>query len=255
MSRTIPDTISFEIIDGIGEVVIDRPPVNALTSEHYVEYASFFRSLSDRDDLQVLVIKSAGDEGYLAGHDINEFVDLSPGTAEKLTDCAQEFFRAIDNVAWPTIAAVDGYALGTGLAVTAVTDLRYATEDAEFGLPEVNRGVLGGYKFAQRHLSEGRARELFFTGEPMSAGTAADEGYVQGLFGSRDDLYNGVDDVAESIADKNRYTIRLAKESVCETTAMETHEGYQIECKYTVQLRKDEGARRTSAEFFEDDGT
>lgn len=250
MGNTGPDTVSFQVADGVGEVVIDRPPVNALTSEEYVEYTSFFRSLSDREDLQVIVIKSAGEQGYLAGHDVNEFVDLTPEAAKRLTGRAQEFFRAIDDVSWPTIAAVDGYALGTGLAVTAVADLRYATSDAEFGLPEVDRGVLGGYKFAQRHLPEGRARELFYTGEPISAATAAEEGYVQGYFDTREELYNAVEDVASTIASKNQQTIRLAKDSVRRTVAMETHDGYERECEYTVQLREDEGARRSSAEFF-----
>lgn len=118
--------------------------MNALTSGNYEDYATFFRSLSERTDLQVVVIKSAGNQGFLAGHDVNEFVDLTPEAAESLMSHAQEFFRAVDDMAWPTIVAVDGYALGTGLAVTAVADLRYATVDAEFGLPEVDRGVLGG---------------------------------------------------------------------------------------------------------------
>jgi enoyl-CoA hydratase len=252
MSITVPGTISLGVDGGVATVRIDRPPVNALTSELYVEYAEFFRSLSDHEGVQVVVIETAGEDCFLAGHDVNEFVELTPEAAERLTDRARAFFRAIDEVAWPTIAAVDGYALGTGLAVTAVTDLRYATADAEFGLPEVDRGVLGGYKFAQRHFPEGRARELFFTGETVSAETAREDGYVQACFETREALRDSVAETAATIAEKNRETIRLAKESVTETVDMETHAGYERECAYTVELRGDEGARRSSEAFFEE---
>lgn len=145
MSITVPETISFDEDGGVATVCIDRPPVNALTLDIYVEYTEFFRSLSDHEGFQVVVIETTGEDCFLAGHDVNEFVELTPQAAERFTNRAQSFFRAIDEIAWPTIAAVDGYALGTGLAVTAVTDLRYATADAEFGLPEIDRGVLGGY--------------------------------------------------------------------------------------------------------------
>ena len=251
MAITLPETLLFEVDDGVATITIDRPPVNALTSEQYVEYAEFFRSLSDRDDVQVVIFETTGEDPFLAGHDVNEFVDLTPEAAEKLTNRAQTFFRAIDEIAWPTIAAIDGYALGTGLAVTAVTDLRYATAAAEFGLPEVDRGVLGGYKFAQRHLPEGRARELFYTGETISAATAYDDGYVQDYFETREELREAVTATAETIGEKNRETIRLAKESVLETVDMETHAGYETECGYTVELRNDEGARQSSEAFFE----
>ncbi|MFO7926782.1 enoyl-CoA hydratase/isomerase family protein [Natronomonas sp.] len=252
MTIAVPETIDFGVDDGVATVTIDRPPVNALRSEEYVEYAAFFDALSEHDEAQVVVIETAGEDRFLAGHDVNEFVELTPETARTLTERARAFFRAIDEVAWPTIAAVDGYALGTGLAVTAVTDLRYATADAEFGLPEVDRGVLGGYKFAQRHLPEGRARELFFTGDTITGETACEEGYVQACFETRAELHEAVAETAATIAEKNRETIRLAKASVIETVDMETHAGYERECAYTVELRGDEGARRSSAAFFDE---
>lgn len=248
---TVPDTIDFSVADGIGTVTIDRPPVNALTSNEYREYASFVDELSEHDELQVVVFKAAGAGQFIAGHDIHEFVDLGPEQARKLTTRAQEFFKAVDTVEWPTIAAIDGYAYGTGLAFAAVTDIRYATVDATFCLPEVDRGVLGGYKFTQRHLPEGRARELFYTGEPITARTAADDGFVQACYETREELYDAVDETARTIAEKDRTTIQLAKQSVVDTVDEPVHEGYSRECEYTVELRTHDSANESSAAFFD----
>lgn len=246
----VPDTIEFTVEDGVGRVVVDRPPVNALSSVEYVAYADFFDDLNDYDDVQVVVFETAGDV-YLGGHDVNEFVDLDSEAAETLTGRAQRFFRAVDELTCPTIAAVDGAAVGTGLAFTCVTDIRYASLDAEFGLPEVDRGVLGGYKFAQRHLPEGRARQLFYTGETISAVKAQEEGLVQEYFHTDEELHAAVDDLAATIAAKDRATITLAKQSVIETEDMETHAGYERECEYTVALREHESANEASRSFFD----
>lgn len=247
----VPETLSLTVTDGVGRVVVDRPPVNALSSAEYVEYADFFETLAEDADLQVIVFETAGDV-YLGGHDVNEFVDLDAGAAETLTARAQRFFRAVDELPVPTIAAVDGAAVGTGLAFTCVTDVRYASLDAAFGLPEVDRGVLGGYKFTQRHVSEGLARELFYTGETISAVEAHEAGLVQEYFHTDEDLRTGVDDLATTIADKDRATIRLAKQSVVETAEMETHPGYERECEYTVALREHDTANEASRAFFEE---
>lgn len=245
-----PETITFSVDDGVGRVVVDRPPVNALVSEQYVEYADFIEGLDDHEEIQVVVFETAGDV-YLGGHDVNEFVDLDSEDAKTLTARAQRFFRAVDELEWPTIAAVDGAAVGTGLAFTCVTDVRYASLDAEFGLPEVDRGVLGGYKFLQRHVPEGRARELFYTGETMSAVTAGEEGLVQEWFHTDEELHEAVDDLARTIAEKDRATVNLAKQSVVETAEMETHPGYERECEFTVALREYESANESSRAFFD----
>lgn len=251
MSIGIPETIRFEITDSIGEIIIDRPPVNAVTTDQLKNYRRFFDDLNEVTDVSVLVLKTTGEKAFLAGHDINEFVDMTPEIAEEVTALAGDMFYAIHTVNKPIIGAIDGPALGTGLGVSSMLDIRYASRNATVGLPEADRGILGGYKFAQLNLPEGRARELMLSADPISAEQAYQDGFIQRVFDTREDLYDAVEELAQRIAEKPSVTSRLAKEAIIETSEMSVHEGYAKECEYSVKLRSFEEANQSSREFFD----
>src|SRR5579864_6279423 len=157
----------------IAEVVIDRPPVNALSRETYREIKEVFDSFRDRDDISVVVFTGAGDRVFCGGRDIHDLkVERSEPSSANIGDPlyrGREAFFAVRHCAVPVICAVNGAAVGAGVALAAVSDIVLAVESATFALAEIDVGVLGAASFAQWMVGPGKARRMFFTGEHVPA--------------------------------------------------------------------------------------
>ena len=171
-------TLNYELgDDGLLELELDRPArMNTLSPDLMDAIVDVLDSV-DEEEVLAVTFEGAGDRAFCAGADMTAFSDANPAKDSEPT----EVFRAVAEFPRPTLAKIDGYCLGGGLEIALACDLRIATENSEFGFPEINLGLLpggGGTQRAIRQLSDARAKELVFRGEHISADRAADWGLI-----------------------------------------------------------------------------
>ena len=158
------ELIRLDIADHIAVVTMDAPPVNAQNKQFNLEMAYVFDTISDRSDARGAVLTGAG-KVFSAGADMKARGNLGdPGEKWQHSRRARESYHAIRECQKPVIAALNGPALGAGLAVAASCDILVAAEEASLGLPEIDVGLLGGGKHAQRLFGHSRLRRMMFTG-------------------------------------------------------------------------------------------
>jgi enoyl-CoA hydratase len=225
--------------DRIAQVVLDRPPVNALSRETYREIREVFESFRDRLDISAVVFTGAGDRVFCAGRDIR---DLKEQRSEPQTGnvgdpyhLGREAYFAVRHCAVPVICAVNGAAVGAGVALAAVSDIVLAAESATFALAEIDVGVLGAASFAQWMVGPSAARRMFFTGERVAAAEMYRLGGVQAVV-PQDELLAQARSLAATIAAKDPVAIRMAKASVVRMDTLPLEAAYAAEQDYTRHL-------------------
>src|SRR5581483_1473083 len=168
--------------DGIALLTIDRPgKLNALDRQTIGELEDVFERAKSDPEVRALILTGAGDKAFVAGADINELATLSPLEAQAYAARGQAVFRKLERLGRPSVAAINGYALGGGLELALACTLRIATENARLGQPEVKLGILPGYGGTQRLprlIGRGLALELLLSGEPVDAAEAHRIGLV-----------------------------------------------------------------------------
>jgi enoyl-CoA hydratase len=220
---------------GIATVVMDNPPVNALTVAGWFELAGIVRALGDDPAVRVVILAAEG-RGYNAGVDIKEMqategYDALIG-ANKGCYAA---FAAVYECAVPVIAAVHGYCLGGGIGLVGNADVIIAAEDATFGLPEVDRGALGAATHLSRLVPQHKMRAMVYTSTVATATELHDYGSVLKVV-PRDELMAAAREVAETIAAKSPTVIRAAKESLNGIDPVDVKRSYRFEQGYTFEL-------------------
>jgi enoyl-CoA hydratase len=236
----------YTSVDGpIAEVALNAPPVNAVTTQMYETLIATFRDLSVRTDVHVVLLRSELANGFSAGADIKQTV-AAPSVAESADEyrarLARTCYDTIINCAQPTIAVINGYALGAGAVLAASCDIRYAADTATIGLPEINAGRCGGGRHLMRLVPQGKTRLMYFTGEPINAHEAFRLDLVQGVFPA-DSLMSEARALAQRIAAKSPLGLRLAKRALNECESMEVGIGYKHEQRYTLELAQTPDAR------------
>lgn len=219
---------------GIALVELARGKVNAIDTQMYDEIAEVFDVLSDNQDIRAIVLTGRG-RIFCAGNDLGNFrvMDAVSGDVE-MRSVRRALFGLYD-CALPVIAAINGPALGSGLALASLSDIVVASDRATFGLPEMGVGVLGGGRFTARMLPQQAMRRMFFTAEPVDADTLRS-------WGAPIDVvpHNEVLEVAMSrarvIAAKSRYALTLAKQSLNGCEDVDLKRGYELEQTFTVRL-------------------
>jgi enoyl-CoA hydratase len=172
--------IIVEKADKVVSVIIDRPPVNALTIALYQRIADVFEEISTFTDVNCVVLLARGSRAFCAGLDLREFLAAKVEDDPARAVIVRRMFHSVRHCAIPVIAAVNGPALGAGCVLASVCDIRIASENATFGLPEINVGRCGGTAHMARHIPQGLLRRMFFTGTPISAQEAYRVGFVDG---------------------------------------------------------------------------
>jgi enoyl-CoA hydratase len=170
------DNLLIERDAAVAVITINRPKVlNALNNSTLDELRRAALELKRDEAVRAIVITGAGDKSFVAGADINEFLEQSPASGRDHALAGQHVFDLIENLGKPVIAAVNGYALGGGCELAMACTLRIAADTARFGQPEINLGLVPGYGGTQRLprlVGKGKAMELILTGLPISAGEA-----------------------------------------------------------------------------------
>ncbi len=240
--------------DRIAEVVIDRPPVNALSRETYREIKQVFDGFHDRDDISAVVFTGAGDRVFCGGRDIHDLkVERSEPPLGGVGDplyLGREAFFAVRHCAVPVICAVNGAAVGAGVALAAVSDIVVAVESATFALTEIDVGVLGAASFAQWMVGPGKARRMFYTGERVPAAEMYRLGGVEAVVG-RGDLMTEARALAAVIAAKDPVAIRMAKASVVRSDTLPLEAAYRTEQDYTRHLSSYANSAEAIARFVD----
>jgi enoyl-CoA hydratase len=168
--------------DGIALLTVSRPEkLNALNAETVLELRDAVARAGREAAVRGLIITGAGEKAFVAGADINQLAVLTPMEAQAYAERGQRVFRELEMLAKPTLAAINGYALGGGLELAMACAVRVASENAKLGQPEVKLGILPGYGGTQRLprlVGRGRALEMLLSGEPVTAAEAYRIGLV-----------------------------------------------------------------------------
>jgi enoyl-CoA hydratase len=220
---------------GVAEVVMNCPPVNALTVAGWFELADVVRGLGARPDVRVVILRGEG-RGFNAGVDIKE-MQQTDGFAALIGANRGCFaaFASIYECAVPVIAAVHGFCLGGGIGLVGNADIIVASEDAYFGLPEVDRGALGAATHLARLVPQHKMRQMVYTATTASAAELLAYGSVLEVV-ARDDLLPAARRVAEAIAEKSPVVIRAAKESLNGIDLWDVKRSYRYEQGFTFEL-------------------
>jgi enoyl-CoA hydratase len=225
--------IERHVSDHIGEVVIDRPPVNALDVKSWFELAEVVRALGDDPAVSVVIVRAEG-KGFCAGVDIKE-LQADPEAIVGVNRGCYEAFAAVYDCAVPVIAAVQGYCLGGGIGIAGNADIVIASEDATFGLPEVDRGALGAATHLARLVPQHRMRAMVYTGQTATAHELLHYGSVLAEV-PREKLRDAALEVAREIAGKSTTIIRRAKESLNGIDPVDVKRSYRFEQGFTYEL-------------------
>ena len=244
-------TILTALDGGIFTITINRPDkLNALNKDVMRDLDKVFDEVEQNNDIKAVIITGSGQKGFVAGADISEFVGLSGEEGKALAKKGQDIFFRIENCSKPVVAAVNGFALGGGCELSMACHFRIASENAKFGQPEVNLGLIPGYGGTQRlvHLvGKGRALELLMTGNMLDAQTALQVGLVNHVV-PQEELLSKAKSILEIIINKAPLAI-----SRCITAANAAYSanGYQKELDAFGECFETEDMKEGTAAFLE----
>lgn len=224
------ETLLVEVVDRVATVTINRPEVrNAVNTQVQADLRSFLTAARDDDSIGAVVFTGAGEKAFVAGADIAQLAGYTLHTG--LASQMQKLYDEVEAFEKPTIAAVNGYALGGGCELAMACDIRVASETARFGLPETNLSVLpgaGGTQRLARLVGAGRAIEMILTGRMVPADEALSFGLVTTVV-APDELLGAAREVADRVLAKGPLAVRLAKLVVRSGMDADQHTGLVVE--------------------------
>ena len=250
--------MSFEQIlkeqdGGVVTITIDHPPLNVLSAQVGRELGEALDRTDDDPAASVVILTGSGDRAFAAGADIRELQRLSGSDAEEMTHRWHRLFRRIEGFRLPVIAAVNGVALGGGCELAMACDLRYASEKARFGQPEINLGLVPGWGGTQRLprlIGRGRALELMMTGDMFDAAEAHRLGLVNRVT-APEDLMETVGELAGRMAAKGGVALASIKTCVNEGLDRGLDEALALEAREFGAVSSSEDKAEGIAAFLE----
>ncbi|MDA0986285.1 MAG: enoyl-CoA hydratase-related protein [Bacteroidetes bacterium] len=216
----------------ISTVTINRPDkLNSLNSICKSELKNYFLNVKTKENIDVVIITGAGEKSFVAGTDISELTQLDKKTGEKLSREGQSIFDAIENCGKVVIAAINGYALGGGLELALACHIRIASENAKFGQPEVNLGIIPGYGGTQRLpriVGISKATEMILTGNPIDTNEAFKINLISKIL-PQNELLKYANQIAENILSKGQIAIKKSLEAIKATVEQPLSIGLKTE--------------------------
>ncbi len=242
--------IHVDVADYVAVATLNNRPVNALPMEAVQDLADVFDSFNDRDDVRVVILTGAG-KAFSSGADLKQRPDFTiRGTRARRNRLVREAAYAIADNAKPTIAAVNGPALGAGLGLVASCDIIVASERAVFGLPELDVGLMGGGKHAARLFPPSLVRRMMLTGYRVPAEEAWRRGIIEAAL-PYDELMPWAMDLARQIVAKSPLATRYAKDSMRTIENMTLRDAYVYEQGNTAKLPVSHNAAEAQRAFVE----
>jgi len=244
------ENLLYDKRDKIGFITFNRPKVlNALNRKTMDELNEILIAARDEEDVRVLILTGAGEKSFVAGADIAELAVQNPVTGKEIAAYGQSVFRRLEFLGKPSIAAINGFALGGGCELALACTIRLASVVAKLGQPEVKLGIITGYGGSQRLLrlcGKGMAHELCLTGEMISAEAALRIGLVNHVYEPAD-LLPAAEALAKKIIANAPLSVKYTMEAIERGSEMPLEEGQYLEsalfglCASTEDMR--EGTR------------
>jgi enoyl-CoA hydratase len=258
------ENLLYERKDRIGTITVNRPErLNALSLRTIQELAAVLSEAAEDQGVRVLIVTGAGDKAFVAGADIKELAEMRPVSGRETALRGQAVFQKLETLGKPSIAAINGFALGGGCELALACSIRLASRTAKLGQPEVKLGIIPGYGGTQRLArlcGKGVAHELCLTGEMISAEEAQRIGLVNHVYEPAE-LLPAATALARKIAANGRFAVGLAMEAIARGADMPQEEGMAFEaalfgtCCATAEMR--EGTRafleKRAARFDDED--
>ena len=242
--------LKFDDRGPVAVVTLARPPVNAVNTEMCHEIRALFSRVDEiLPKVRVVVLRGEGSH-FCAGHDFREFASLTPENSPGRQKLVRETFAAVYDCPVPVIAAVQGVAVGTGVALAACCDSVVCGESAQFGVPEVGVGVMGGGRHMRRLVPEQVMRTLYFTADYASAADLLPYGGIHEVVPD-EQLLDAALALAGRMAKHSRAVLRHAKESLNTIEFMDLKSGYEAEQRITTRLSSHPDSREARSAAFE----
>ncbi len=234
------ETLIYEKKDDIAYVTLNRPQVlNVYNIQMRDDLYEVLSAIKDDSEVRVAIFKGAGEKAFCAGADLSEFLTApSPMIARKVR-FSRDVWGLFLSIPQPLIAAVHGYVLGSGIEIALCCDIRIASEDAQFGLPEVGLGIIpaaGGTQTLPRVIGRGKALEMLLTNRWMTSEEAFRFGLVNRVV-LKDKLLETADEIAKKIASYNPMAVRHAKQAVVRGLELPLRDGLELERRLASELR------------------
>ncbi|PIC62686.1 enoyl-CoA hydratase [Sporosarcina sp. P13] len=240
--------------NGIAIVTIENPPFNVLNNKVVVELEAVFTTIENDPEVIVSILTGSGDKAFMAGADIKEFPDWIG--REDVKDIAMNTHRMLNQIDFlpkPTIAVLNGLTLGGGCELALACDLRIAESHAQIGLPEVKLGLLpggGGTQRLPRLIGDAKAKELMFTGDPISADEAKAIGLINQVVPSGDGLSAALI-IAKKMASYSLQSLSLIKKAVDEGKELPFNKALENEAAIFGQVFLTEDVKEGVQAFLE----
>lgn len=226
------ENIIFDVQEGIATITFNRPKaLNALNTALLNEFSDALDQISADESIRVLVLTGSGEKAFVAGADIKELASRNPLSGKAFARQGQLVISKLQELAIPVIAAVNGFALGGGSEIALASDFIYASEAANFGLPEITLGIIPGFGGTQRLprlIGMSKAKEMIFTGKMVPAKEAFEIGLVNKVVAAGE-LMAEVLKTAKNIAAKGKTSLRAAKQAVNNGMNVDLATGLNIE--------------------------
>ena len=246
--------IIFKVEDGIATITFNRPDtLNALNSELLKEFSQALDEIATNEDIRVLVLTGAGEKSFVAGADITELATFNALQAKRFSERGHFMLNKLQELPIPVIAAVNGFALGGGCEIALACDFIYASENAMFGLPEINLGIIPGFGGTQRLsrlIGKNIAKELIFTGKMIPASEAHAIGMVNSIC-SQESLMDEIVKTSKSIVLKGKVSLRAAKQAINSGMNVDLNSGCSIEIDAFSLCMASPDAKEGTSAFLE----
>jgi enoyl-CoA hydratase/carnithine racemase len=225
-------TVIYEKKESIAYVTLNRPDVlNAFSVQMRDDLYEVFSAIKDDDEVRVAIVKGAGDRAFCAGADLTEFLTAPSAIRARQIRFRRNLWKLLLGMPQPLIAALHGFVLGSGMEIAACCDIRIASEDAEFGLPEVRLGIIpgaGGTQTIPRIIGAARALEILLTNRRIKSDEAFQSGLVNKVV-PKEILLESAEETALKIASFDPDAVRRAKQAVIKGLDMSLQDGLDLE--------------------------
>lgn len=231
-------TVIYEKKENVAYVTLNRPEaLNAFSIQMRDDLYEVFRAIKDDDEVRAVIVQGAGDKAFCAGADLTEFLTAPSAVKARQIRSRRNLWKLLLDIPQPLIAAMHGYVLGSGMEIAACCDIRVASGDAVFGLPEVGLGIIpgaGGTQTIPRIIGTARSLDMLLTNRRIKSDEAFQIGLVNRVV-LKNELMKNAEETALKIASYNPDSVRLAKYAVIKGLDMSLQEGLELERRLSIK--------------------
>ena len=234
------ETILFEKQDGIAYITLNRPQkLNAYNTRMRDDLYDVLGAIKDDPDVRVVILRAAGEKAFCAGADLSEFLTAPSPLIARQVRWERDVWGRFLSVAQQVIAAMHGFVLGSGMEMALCCDIRIASADAQFGLPETTLGIIpaaGGTQTLPRVIGRGKALEMLLTGSRLDARQALQVGLINSVV-PRPQLMPAAEEMARRIASYEPLAVRAVKEAVVRGLDLSLPDGIKLESQLSANVQ------------------